>query len=541
MSALTPPTASVAAPTFPRAESGVEAALSLEARIARLLPWLAGAVTLIAALTAIEPLPVGVFYDDAQYLILAKALATGHGYRFLNLPGAPFATHFPPGYPAFLALLWRLAPSFPENVALFKFANAVLLAAVGIMTFAFARRRLELSPSLAFVATIAGTATIPSLVLSSAIMSEPLFLAALIPMLGWAERVAGIRTDGLRGRRDALLLGVAIAGLALVRTQGIALGAAVVVALVSERRWRDAFACGGALAVGLVPWMLWVQLHDAALPPLVRGAYGSYVGWLVAGLRADGWHLMAVTIPDNVATLWMALVRSLAPGGHALLDWGVGGVYALFAAAGVRGSWRRARVTTVFLACYVGMVVVWPFSPLRFYWGIWPLLMLLPAIGFFDLRQMAIVRHRVPRFALGLGAAVLVLSGVAFNTLGFANAWWSSNARFHARRVLPQLTWVERATSTDDVIGSDAEGAVYLYTGRRAVPITTFTAAEYAGERSVAEEAEIVRQQVARYQPRFVLATSPKLTQATDRLTQGVAPALVRADSIQNGVVFARR
>jgi hypothetical protein len=142
--------------------------------------------------------------------------------------------------------------------------------------------------------------------------------------------------------------------------------------------------------------------------------------------------------------------------------------------------------------------------------------------------------------ALNVGALILVLSAATFNVVGFANAWWSSNARFHARRVLPQLTWVARATGADDVIGSDAEGAVYLYTGRRSVPITTFTASEYARERSVAEESEIVREQVARYRPRYVLTTSPKLTEATDRLTLGPAPALVRADSIANGVVFAR-
>jgi len=66
-------------------------------RIRAWLPRLIGALTLVAGVHAIEPLPVGVFYADAQYMILAKSLVTGQGYRFLNLPGAPFGTHFPPG------------------------------------------------------------------------------------------------------------------------------------------------------------------------------------------------------------------------------------------------------------------------------------------------------------------------------------------------------------------------------------------------------------------------------------------------------------
>src|SRR5207247_392209 len=143
-------------------------------RAQRWLPWVVAALTLAAAIHAIEPLPVGVFYDDAQYVILAKSLATGHGYRFLNLPGAPLATHFPPGYPAFLALLWRISPIFPENVALFKFANALLLALAAQLAYRYATRTLAMPRGLAVAATIAGAATIPSLVLSSAIMSEPL-------------------------------------------------------------------------------------------------------------------------------------------------------------------------------------------------------------------------------------------------------------------------------------------------------------------------------------------------------------------------------
>src|ERR1700730_2310570 len=63
----------------------------------------------------IDGAPVGVFADDAFYVLLARSVAEGQGFRFLNLPGSPAATHFPPGYPLVLAGLWRVAPSFPAN------------------------------------------------------------------------------------------------------------------------------------------------------------------------------------------------------------------------------------------------------------------------------------------------------------------------------------------------------------------------------------------------------------------------------------------
>src|SRR6266567_3317187 len=80
---------------------------------ARLTPWLVGAVVLVVGLSIIDTLPVGALLDDGMYVILAKSLATGHGFRWLNVPGMPPATHFPPGYPALLALVWLLVPSFP--------------------------------------------------------------------------------------------------------------------------------------------------------------------------------------------------------------------------------------------------------------------------------------------------------------------------------------------------------------------------------------------------------------------------------------------
>ena len=34
--------------------------------------------------------------DDGMYMVAAKALASGEGYRQVNLPGHPYATKYPP-------------------------------------------------------------------------------------------------------------------------------------------------------------------------------------------------------------------------------------------------------------------------------------------------------------------------------------------------------------------------------------------------------------------------------------------------------------
>ena len=47
-------------------------------------------------------------FDGAGYATLGLALSNGRGYRDISHPDAPPHTHFPPGYPAALGLLWTL-------------------------------------------------------------------------------------------------------------------------------------------------------------------------------------------------------------------------------------------------------------------------------------------------------------------------------------------------------------------------------------------------------------------------------------------------
>ena len=284
---------------------------STNAALAAAAAPLTALIVLGIGLAIIDALPVGVFYDDAMYVILGKSLATGHGYRWLNLPGTPPATHFPPGYPALLAAIWRAFPNFPANVLAFKAANAVLLAVASGALVLLARRRFGFSPLAAATLTISGCAVIPVLTLSSVVLSEPLFLALLIPVLLFAEVVV----DSERRGRDLVLLGL-LAGVAtLVRTHGIALvfGLALALALrqpaIASRRddrrtsprgrLKDATLLLLSAALLILPWQLWVHANQSVLPEPLRGLYESYTSWIANGLKAEG-----------PGMLWNTLVRT---------------------------------------------------------------------------------------------------------------------------------------------------------------------------------------------------------------------------------------
>ena len=497
--------------------------------IARYAPFLAAAIALAAGLVAVNTIPVGGFYDDAFYVILAKSLATGEGYRNLNLPGAPFATHYPPGYPLFLALLWKLGPAFPANLALFKLANAIFLAIVASFGYRLGREQFGLSVSVALIAVVAGTATTPVLYLSSMVLSETMFLALALPYLFWAERVTSQGSDG----RGALGLGVGAGVLFLVRSQAIALVFAIALIYLLRRRWRDAAAAAGSAVAVISPWLGWTAAHDGSVPPLMRGDYGSYFAWYVDGLREQGAGMVFATLRRNLPDMFGHLAHRLQP--PASPSFGIVaplciGVLMLW---GVPRVARRAPVTLTFLTAYLAIVAIWPFAPVRFLLGIWVLLMLVLAAGAQTLFEDALpnVRwlgeHRptVSR-AVGIVASFVLVAGmIAYNVRGYQRRYWANTALLSARWIAPKLAWVASHTDTAAVIATDHdEGTIYLYTGRRAVPVTTFTAGEYIQPRSVQGDSAALHALVAHFDARYLVLSSVRLRPAATAISIGSIP-----------------
>ena len=69
---------------------------------------------------AISAPAAGLFHDDGIYVVTARALAEGQGYRIISLPESPPQTKYPILFPWLLSLVWRLAPSFPDNLLLLR-------------------------------------------------------------------------------------------------------------------------------------------------------------------------------------------------------------------------------------------------------------------------------------------------------------------------------------------------------------------------------------------------------------------------------------
>jgi hypothetical protein len=506
-------------------------------RLERVTPWIAGAVVLAIGLAIVDRLPVGIVHDDGLYVILAKSLATGQGFRWLQVPGHPAATHFPPGYPLVLALLWLIGPAFPANVVLFKIANAVFLALTAVGTALLAERRFGIGRRPAAALAVVACAGIPTLALSTLVMSEPLYLALLFPTLLLAERVVEAPA---RARTIVMLALLAAAG-TLVRSHGVALIGAVIIVFALRSRVRDAALFAITTLVLLVPWQLWVRANQGVVPVAMRGNYESYGEWFAAGLRSDGLGLVGRTIPRTSAEIAGMFATLTAPSLPGAFRYAALAALAVLLVAGFLVAWKCARVSALFTLLYAAIVIVWPFNPARFIWAIWPLVFVIVVAG---ARAIAAWRPSPRSFQAARAAAVtaslLLAAGYSVYTArGYRGRWWSSVARQETVLLAPLVAWTRTHTQPGDVIASSAEPVIYLYGGRAAVSASTFTVDDYFRPPSVAESRAALRDILAAYRVDVVaVVAADSLLAAARQMAAEPAPELALRDQLANGLVF---
>lgn len=437
----------------------------------------AAAPALIAIVLLLPSWPAGLFYDDCTYPALEQAIASGYGFRYLNLPGDPAATHFPPLYPALLSVLWRASDSVETVSTLSWILNALLSA--------------ELVGLLATMSVLAA----PLMTMALLALSERLFLLLALPGLWAAERARRPST----GLRPALLAGVLAALAYLTRSAALPLPVAAAVVYAFERRWRT---LGAYLLVALPPvatWHLWVVLADPAVHPALAPNYGSYAAWYGSGGESGPFGLAWRTAHANLTRLpasFGVLVTPPALSGAAL---GAGVAALVLLARGALGLLCSHPVAAMALAGYLAIVLVWPFDPARFIHGVWPLLVLVLLVG---------VRGRGtsgPRAVHTVVAGVLAVGYVVTQATAYSTGSWSLPRRQAAARLVPTLLWVQEHTRQDDLIATGLDPAVYLYTGRRAIPPSSWASADYLRPPDPATLAARLVEVVDAFQPDFII------------------------------------
>lgn len=218
----------------------------------------------------------GLYKDDAYYIVLAKALASGQGYALISSALTPILPAFPPGFPLLLAPLFVVAPSYPDNLLWLKAVS--ILAMLGAAGFTYRYFAVCRGVEQGRAATIAAlTALTPGFVFlaTSTVMADGLFTFALVASAVALERAA--RADSTSLRSAIVVAALTTTAAWLVRSAGIALVVGGAVFLLRRRRWRASAAFLAVCALAYAPWTIYAAMHNPSAAE--RHAHGGSVAY----------------------------------------------------------------------------------------------------------------------------------------------------------------------------------------------------------------------------------------------------------------------
>jgi hypothetical protein len=197
----------------------------------QILAW-SGLMTLafITYLSQLNKFQVAIYYDDADYIILADSLFKSNSYGLINSPGEVINERYPFGFPLILS---PIRAFLPDNLEALKIPS--LLATLLIMTILFWGWRV-LSRSLSYwwaIAVIGLFSIDPTTVdLSRQLRSEPLFMLFMIIMILAAEKITQDRPHW----GWIIIFGIASAMVVFTRTIGAAPILGIVVYIILTRK-----------------------------------------------------------------------------------------------------------------------------------------------------------------------------------------------------------------------------------------------------------------------------------------------------------------
>ena len=237
------------------------------------------------------PLGLGINDDSIAYIAGARSILNGNGYRAAWLASNGPVTHFPPGFPAVLALIGLITELDPVRGA--RALNGLLFGLNIFLTGWIGQRMTgsRLAGVLAAALTLLNSSL---LYIHTRAMSEPLYLFLML--------VSFLLLDYYFERsRNYLLvaLGFTLAWAYLARYAAVSLLATMIAALlVLHESWRERLKSALIVAVSALPWILGWSVRNR----LVGGSFTNRVlGW--HPITLDNWELWVKTFAEFLVPL----------------------------------------------------------------------------------------------------------------------------------------------------------------------------------------------------------------------------------------------
>ncbi|MDR1980005.1 MAG: hypothetical protein LBQ39_00110 [Tannerellaceae bacterium] len=308
--------------------------------------YIAGLVILfILSFTCIFNEKIDLNGDNCDYYMLATSLAGGHGYSEITSGDYNPVNSFPPGYPLLMTPIRMFTASFVPQ----KILNGLFLLGAAILLFFFIRKN-RLPGQMAFIASAAMLVNDQALHFATMMMSEMSLLFFSILTLCLLSKIDDRKPFWKDGYFYLTILTTAFCY--HIRTQGIALAAAIIGFFLFTKQWKQMLAFAGGFIVCLLPWIIRnkltgmgqsryldaIMMSNAWRPD--EGTLG--VGELISRFFNTFRMLLTKAVPNSILPYFNVEYGSATTWG----EWGI--AILLFALIGI-GLWQLGKYRYVFL------------------------------------------------------------------------------------------------------------------------------------------------------------------------------------------------
>ena len=306
----------------------------------------------VTYLACFEGLQVGQHVDDASYVMLAKSLLSGQGYRQIAYPGAPPETKYPPLLPLLTTPCLWLAGGALWAARI----PALLCALAAVPVLWLLLRRLAEGWTLWLLTAVVALHPMVVGYAGMAMTEAPSLL------LTWAVLLLLLRgEDDERPLAYWLVIGLLLGLGLLLRTDMVALLAAGLLWLLWRRKWPAAAVTALGAILPVLPWWLYLRHVAAGSETYLHEVVVAW--WDPSPLPLRLWHGLVIYLGDylpQVVTLafgekvtGLAASHGLLPAVTAL-QW----LSALLIVIGAVRLWRQVpALILLFVMVRLGMLL----------------------------------------------------------------------------------------------------------------------------------------------------------------------------------------
>ncbi|HML16149.1 MAG TPA: hypothetical protein VK419_03950 [Bryobacteraceae bacterium] len=413
----------------------------------------------------------GYLHDDGVFFVSAKSLAAG-SYSIPSLPENPAQTKFPPLYPLYLSLIWRINPNFPANLSLATAMNWMVLAILLVLAFLLLRRYGFSERNALWMTAAIGWN--PYVILFGTRMFSEVFFTCWILAVFLILARAGLPRERLS---MAILAGIFAGAAYLSRTAGIALLVSVPAYLIWKKELSRAVAFAASMLPFIAGWMLWTRMHAVATRDPTLIYYTDYIRYQFLNVGFDN---LAVVLWKNLDQVLYGMGSLVLP---KLVDsLPVKILTQVIAVAMISGVVRLARRKiavdyALFALVSTGILLLWHFPPNeRFVLPLYPLLlaglvtelahmvkMLGASFHHKDASQRIVAALFASAVAAGFGIALVLQFYTTFSYLKESSDQKTSKLR----DLETAYSWIAANLPSSATVFSYDDPLLYLYTGRR--------------------------------------------------------------------------